>query len=146
MSNSAALYNTFGNEVRSKIVQDTLITYLDNATIKFVLPEASTALLTGLTTTGTESINPAELDQISQQLVSMGFGDANARTLAIVLIRVAKIDGVNPQVYFDLNMSALELAVDTYNLINQQRPAGNRIGLTKPISNNKSPAGALIKP
>lgn len=146
MTGSTSLYNTFGNEVKSKIVQDTLISYLENATIKFVLPEASTELLTGLTKFSTESINPAELDQVSQQLVSMGFGEANAKALALVLIRVAKAEGKSPQAYFDLNSSSLELAVDVYNLINQQRPVGNRIGLVKPIDNSTSPAGALIKP
>lgn len=146
MAGSTSLYNTFGNEVKSKIVQDTLVSYLENATIKFVLPEASTELLTGLTNFSTENINPAELDQVSQQLVSMGFSEANAKALSIVLIRVAKAEGKNPQDYFNLNLSSLELAVDVYNLINQQRPAGNRIGLVKPLDNSKSPAGALIKP
>lgn len=146
MAGSTSLYNTFGNEVKSKIVQDTLVTYLENATVKFVLPEASTELLTGLTTLSTANIDPAELDQVNQQLVSMGYGEANAKALSIVLIRVAKSQGKKPQEYFNLNLSSLELAVDVYNLINQQRPAGNRIGLVKPMDNSISPAGALIKP
>lgn len=146
MQSSASLYNTFGNEIKNKVVQDTLVTYLNNSTVNFVLPEASAELLTTLTTNITEYIDPMELDQINQQLVAMGYQDANARTLAIVLIRVAKISGISPLEYFNLNQSSLELALGTYALINEQRPAGNRIGLVQPIDNSKSPAGALIKP
>lgn len=146
MQSSASLYNTFGNEVKTKIVQDTLVTYLENSTVNFVLPEASAELLTTLTTNVTEHIDPSELDQINQQLVSMGFDQANAKTLAIVLIRVARISGINALEYFNLNQSSLELALGTYALINEQRPVGNRIGLVKPIDNAASPAGALIKP
>ena len=43
---SASLYNTFGNEVQYKIAQDTLVAYIDNASIKFPLPEASSEILT----------------------------------------------------------------------------------------------------
>lgn len=146
MISSSTLYNTFGNEIKTKIVQDTLISYLENATVKFVLPEASVSLLTTLTTGSTENIDPVMLDQVTQQLITQGFNEANAKTLAIVLVRVAKRAGISPIEYFNLNQSSLELAVGTYNLINEQRPAGNRIGLVLPTNNGESSAGSLIKP
>lgn len=146
MAESFSLYNTFGNDLKTTIIQDTLVSYLENSTIKFVLPEASTELLTLSADQIPSSINPNDLDQVSQQLVSLGYGEANALALAVVLIRVAKSSGVNPLEYFKLNQASLSLAAATYDLINEQRPVGNRIGLVIPTDNSKSPAGSLIKP
>ena len=42
---STSLYTTFGNEVKYEIRNDTLVAFLENATIKFPLPEASSEIL-----------------------------------------------------------------------------------------------------
>ena len=42
---SSSLYNTFGNELRYDVLQSTLAVFLENATIKFPLPQASSEIL-----------------------------------------------------------------------------------------------------
>jgi len=139
-----SLYLTFGNERKYRITQDTLVAYLENATIKFPLPEASSELLSELA--DTTSINPQELDTVKSRLISIGFGEPSAVTMASVLIQVAKTQGVSPMEYFSLNEASLKLAIDTYTTINALRPSGNRIGLTTPIENKRSRQRTLIKP
>ena len=144
MADSTTLYNTFGNELKYRINQDTLEAYLENATIKFPLPEASSTILSELAPP--ESVNPQELDAVKSKLESIGFGKANARAMSAVLIQVARSQGVSPLEYFSVNQASLKLAVDTYDTINMLRPPGNRIGLTAPLDNSKSRYANLIKP
>jgi hypothetical protein len=144
MASSTNLYNTFGNELKYRISQGTLEAYLENATIKFPLPEASSTILGELAPI--DSVNPQELDAVRGELERIGFGQANARAMAAVLIQVAKSQGVSPLTYFDLNAASLKLAIDTYETINLLRPPGNRIGLTSAKDNQKSRASSLIQP
>lgn len=143
---STSLYNTFGNEVKYQVVKDTLVAYLENATVKFPLPEASAEILSTLLSDTAPTINPDELDQIEQRLVKSGFGAANARALAQVLIQVAAAQGVSPLSYFSVNDSSLKLTIDTYQTINALRPVGNRINLVLPKKNSASNYKNLIKP
>ncbi len=144
MASSTNLYNTFGNELKYRISQGTLEAYLENATIKFPLPEASSTILGELAPI--DSVNPQELDAVRGELERIGFSQANARAMAAVLIQVAKSQGVSPLTYFDLNAASLKLAIDTYETINLLRPPGNRIGLTSAKDNQKSRASSLIQP
>ena len=77
---STSLYTTFGNEVKYQVTQGTLVAYLENATIKFPLPEASVDILENLA--DTRHINPVELDTITTRLQKIGFADAKAKTMA----------------------------------------------------------------
>lgn len=141
---SEKLYTTFGNDLKYRVTQDTLVAYLDNATIKFPLPEASAEILSELATP--ENINPQQLEIVQTRLVSIGFNQAKARTMAAVLIQVASTQGVDPLVYFEANEQSLKLAIDTYTTINLLRPSGNRINVISPIENSKSRYSKLIKP
>lgn len=143
---STSLYNTFGNEVKYQVVKDTLVAYLENATVKFPLPEASAEILATLLSDTAKSINPDLLDQVEQRLVKSGFGAANARALAQVLMQVAEAQGVNPLSYFSVNDSSLKLTIDAYQTINALRPVGNRINLVMPKKNSSSSYGKIIKP
>jgi len=143
---STSLYNTFGNEIKYQVVKDTLVAYLENATIKFPLPEASAEILATLLTDTAKAVNPDVLDQIEQRLIKTGFGAANARALAQVLIQVAEAQGVSPMSYFSVNDSSLKLTIDTYQTINALRPVGNRINLVMPKKNSSSNYGKIIKP
>lgn len=141
---SANLYDTFGNEVEYKITQDTMVQYLKDATIKFVLPEASSEIVGGLVKP--ESVNPVELDMVKSKLISLGFGEPNALALSAVLVKLAKDQGISPLDYFKDSSLSLKLAIDTYKTINMLRPPGNRIGLAKKKTNSKSRYKSLIKP
>lgn len=141
---SEKLYVTFGNEQKYKITQDTLVSFLENSTIDFPLPEASAELLSDLSNFRT--INPAKLDAVLTRLKNIGFKDANARTMASVLLQVAEIENRDPMEYFSLNEASLQLAIETYRTINSLRPKGNRIGLTAPSNNNKSRYKTIIQP
>lgn len=118
---STSLYDTFGNEVGTRINQQTIERYLKDATVKFVLPEATSEILSELNLGG-ESINKPLFDAVFSNLVSLGFSDPNARAMASVLLPVAQQQGVNPLDYFKDSDVALKLAVDTYNAINILRP------------------------
>lgn len=141
---STSLYNTFGNEVKYQYIQDTLVQYLENATIKFPLPEASSEILGELA--DTKAINPVELETVQGRLVSIGFGEPNARAMAAVLISVAKDQGISPMEYFSVNEASLKLTIDTYEAMNLIRPKGNRVGLSPIISNKRSRHAKLIRP
>lgn len=143
---STSLYNTFGNEVKYQLVKDTLVAYLENATIKFPLPEASAEILATLLNSKQQVINSDLLDQVEQRLVKTGFGAANARALSQVLIQVAEAQGVSVLSYFGVNDSSLKLTIDTYQTINALRPVGNRINLVLPKKNSSSKYRNLIKP
>jgi hypothetical protein len=143
---SVSLYDTFGNETKYQYNEDTLVAYLENATIKFPLPEASTDILSSLFKDSSDPIDSNLLEQVQQRLVKTGFKDANARAMADVLIRVAREQRVNVMDYFEVNSNTLKLTVDTYQTINTLRPVGNRINLVKPLNNAKTLFRDLIKP
>ncbi len=143
---SRSLYDTFGNETKYQIVEDTLVAYLENATIKFPLPEASSEILSTLLTSNVEYLNSDVLDQVEQKLIKSGFKAANARAMAQVLMQVASAQNVSPLTYFSVNNDTLKLTVDTYNTINALRPVGNRVNLVLPIRNSSSKYKTLIKP
>lgn len=144
MATGTSLYATFGNEVKLRVQRGTLEAYLENATIKFPLPEAASTILSDLTKP--EAINPQYLEQVQSQLEHIGFQKPAARAMASVLIHVAHAEGVNPMQYFDLNAASLKLAVDTYKTINLIRPKGNQIGLAAPKRNTRTRPGRLIRP
>jgi hypothetical protein len=144
--NSTSLYDTFGNEVKYQQFQGTLVAYLENATVKFPLPEASTDILSKLFDDKDDAINPALLDQVEQRLIKSGFKDANAKTMASVLIRVAAVERVNVMDYFEVNSNSLKLTVDTYTTINALRPVGNRINLVRPLNNAQTLFNDIIRP
>jgi hypothetical protein len=141
---SASLYTTFGNEIKYEIQQDTLVAYLEDATIKFPLPEASSEILSELVDMST--INPVDLDVVLAKLTEIGFSKANGKAMAAVLISVAKSQGVSPMEYFEVNEASLKLTQDAYKTINMMRPAGNRIGLSRRKENKKSRYGNMIRP
>lgn len=143
---STSLYNTFGNEVKYQISQNTLVAYLENATVKFPIPEASTDILSKLFQDKDDPINPTLLEQVQQRLIKSGFKEANAKAMAEVLIRVAAVERVNVMDYFEVNNNSLKLTVDTYNAINALRPVGNRINLVRPLNNSTTNFRRLIQP
>ena len=144
--NSTSLYDTFGNEVKYQISQNTLIAYLENATVKFPIPEASTDILSKLFQDRDTSINPTLLEQVQQRLIKSGFKEANAKAMADILIRVAAVERVNVMDYFEVNNNSLKLTVDTYEAINAMRPVGNRINLVRPLTNSSTKFRQLIQP
>ena len=143
---STSLYETFGNEVKYQISQNTLIAYLENATVKFPIPEASTDILSKLFQDKDDPINPVLLEQIQQRLIKSGFKEANARAMADILIRVAAVERVNVMDYFEVNNNSLKLTVSTYEAINAMRPVGNRINLVRPLNNSATKFRQLIQP
>lgn len=143
---SVSLYDTFGNEVKYQVTQNTLIAYLENATVKFPLPEASTDILASLFKDSTDSVDFNLLEQVEQRLIKSGFKEANAKAMADVLIRVAAQQRINPLDYFNVNDNTLKLTVDTYKTINALRPVGNRINLVRPLDNSTTLYKDLIKP
>jgi hypothetical protein len=144
--NSTSLYDTFGNEVKYQISQNTLIAYLENATVKFPIPEASTDILSKLFQDKDDAINPTLLEQVQQRLIKSGFKEANAKAMADILIRVAAVERVNVMDYFEVNNNSLKLTVDTYEAINAMRPVGNRINLVRPLNNSATKFRQLIQP
>ena len=143
---SSSLYETIGNEVKYQISQNTLIAYLENATVKFPIPEASTDILSKLFQDKDDPINPVLLEQIQQRLIKSGFKEANARAMADILIRVAAVERVNVMDYFEVNNNSLKLTVSTYEAINAMRPVGNRINLVRPLNNSATKYKQLIQP
>jgi hypothetical protein len=143
---SVNLYDTFGNEVKYQVTQNTLVAYLENATVKFPLPEASADILSKLFEDKDDPVDSNLLEQIEQRLVKSGFKNANAKAMANILIRVAAQQLVNPMDYFSVNNNSLKLTVDTYQTINALRPVGNRINLVRPLNNSATRFKDLIKP
>ena len=143
---STSLYNTFGNEVKYQISQNTLVAYLENATVKFPIPEASTDILSKLFQDKDDPINPTLLEQVQQRLIKSGFKEANAKAMADILIRVAAVERVNVMDYFEVNNNSLKLTVNTYEAINAMRPVGNRINLVRPLNNSATKFRQLIQP
>jgi hypothetical protein len=143
---STSIYNTFGNDVSYKIVQDTLVAYIDNASIKFPLPEASSEILSQIAAPKDTPIDPSTLSVIQTKLQSIGFKKSNARAMSRVLIKVAEVQGLHPTTYFEMNQNSLKLTVDAYAAINAYRPAGNKIDLKTPTLNSRSKLSDLIQP
>ena len=141
---STSLYDTFGNEVGTRINQQTLERYLKDATIKFVLPEATSELLAELSVPG--SIDKPLYDAVLSKLINLGFAEPNAKAMTSVLLPVAQQQGVNPLDYFVDSDAALKLAVDTYNAINILRPPGSRIGLSAVPQIKRTGIQQLIRP
>ena len=63
------MYDTFGGEISYKIANDTLVAYIDNSSIKFPLPEASSEILADLAKVKELAIDPQKLDVIKTKLV-----------------------------------------------------------------------------
>lgn len=141
---STSLYDTFGNEVSSRINQQTIERYLRDATVKFVLPEATSELLAELGTQ--KSVDKPLFDAVVSKLENLGFKTANAVSMASVLLPVAQQQGVNPLDYFSDSEAALKLAIDTYDALNVLRPPGNRIGLIAYVKPNRTGIKQLVKP
>lgn len=143
---SISLYDTFGNEPKYKFSEGVLIAYLENATVKFPLPEASTDILSTLFDEKDAPIDSTLLEQVEQRLVKSGFKPANAKAMANILIRVAAAKRVNVMDYFEVNSNSLKLTIDTYSTINALRPIGNRINLVSPLNNATTRYKQLIQP
>jgi hypothetical protein len=141
---SEKLYVTFGNERKYRITQSTLTQFLENSTIPFPLPEATSELLASFAQP--DAIDPVQLTTVKTRLESIGFGEPAARTMASVLIQVAREQGVSPMEYFEVNDASLKLTRDAYQIINELRPSGNRIGLTAPLNNRRSRFSQQIQP
>ena len=143
---SSSLYDTFGNEPKVTLTGDTLVYYLENATIKFPLPEASTDILSKLADPRENNYNPVKADMVKSKLIKAGYSEANATALTPVLMKVANIQGIDPLEFFNANANTLNLTVDAYNAMNQLRPVGSRVGILVSNINTASKAKSLIKP
>lgn len=143
---SSSLYDTFGNTTKYKVVQDTLVAYLEDATINFPLPEASSELLAELTKQNNKTFDPAKISMISSKLQKTGFKKPTAVAMTDVLLNVADAQGIDPLEYFEVNKNTLKLTVDAYNAMNKLRPVGSRIGFVSPTKNVKSKVAGLIQP
>lgn len=141
---SVSLYDTFGNEVRYRISAGVVEAYLENSTIKFPLPEASSDILGGLVVQG--NLNPQIVEQVRLRLVSIGFREAKATVMSQILTQVANAQGVHPFEYFEDRDTAVRLTQDAYDTMNKLRPSGNRVGLSAPLKNSKSRFKDIIKP
>lgn len=127
------------------MVADTLVAYLENATIKFPLPEASADILGRLTDPQSRNFDPAKYFMVNSKLVKLGFKKPKADTLTDILMQVATAQNVDPLDFFSVNTNTLNLTLDAYRAINNLRPAGSRVGLMLPTLNRKSRAAALIR-
>lgn len=142
---STSLYETFGSEIKYRLTQNKLEAYLDNASVKFPVPEASSQLLADLAKVKDVAIDPVKLDVVRTKLVAIGFKKPNANAMAQVLIQVAKVQNVDPMQYFEMNLNTLKLSVDAFNAINSIRPAGNKIDLKTTLDNSRSKVSKLIQ-
>ncbi len=124
---------------------DTLIAYINNATINFPLPEASSEILSTLRDSNYKIKDVQLLNMVQAKLEKSGFKQANASALAPVLMQVAEAQNINALEFFEINANALNLALDAYNAINALRPVGSRIGLFTSNVNSNSPASGLIQ-
>ena len=106
---STSLYDTFGNQIEYKVLQSTLTTFLENATIKFPLPQASSQILGDFAENSVQHIDGPMLEQINLRLEKLGIKEANARALAIVLIKVAEQQNISPIDFFSINENTLNI-------------------------------------
>jgi len=142
---SSSLYETFGSEINYKFTAGKLEAYLDNASVKFPLPEASSEILAELAKVKEIAIDPQKLDVIKTKLVAIGFSQSNANAMAKVLIQIAKVQNVDPTAYFDMNADTLKLSVDAFEAMNAIRPAGNKVDIKESVDNSRSKVAKLIK-
>lgn len=142
---SASLYHTFGNEIEYKVLQSTLATFLKNATIKFPLPQASSQILGDFAENSVTHIDGPMFEQINLRLIKLGFKEANAKALGLVLIKVAEQQNMSPIDFFSINENTLNITKQAYDAINELRPNGNRVNLVTPKNNSKSPVSKLLK-
>ena len=142
---SSSLYETFGSEINYKFTAGKLEAYLENASVKFPLPEASSEILADLAKVKELAIDPQKLDVIKTKLVAIGFSLSNANAMAKVLIQIAKVQDIDPTAYFDMNADTLKLSVDAFEAMNAVRPAGNKVDIKNSIDNSRSKAATLIK-
>ena len=142
---STSLYNTFGNQIKYDVVADTLVAYLENATIKFPLPEASADILSKLTDPQTKNFDPAKYFMVNSKLVKLGFKKPKADALTDILMQVATAQNIDPLDYFSINTNTLNLTLDAYRAINNLRPVGSRVGIISPTQNSKSRVASLIR-
>jgi len=142
---STSLYETFGSEINYKFTAGKLEAYLENASVKFPLPEASSKILADLAKVKDVAIDPQKLDVIKTKLVAIGFGVSNANAMAKVLIQIAKVQNVDPTAYFDMNADTLKLSVDAFEAMNAVRPAGNKVDIKESLENSRSKVAKLIK-
>ena len=142
---STSLYETFGSEINYKFTAGKLEAYLENASVKFPLPEASSEILVDLAKVKEVAIDPQKLDVIKTKLVAIGFGKSNANAMAKVLIQISNVQNVDPTSYFDMNADVLKLSVDAFEAMNAVRPAGNKVDLKTTIDNSRSKVAKLIK-
>jgi hypothetical protein len=143
---SSSLYDTFGNQTKYDVIGDTLVAYLEDATIKFPLPEATSQQLATLLDPKERNYDSTKAAMILSKLVKLGFSKANATALTPVLMKVAQVQKVDPLEFFSVNTNTLNLALDAYKAINNLRPVGSRVGLIAPLNNSKSRVANLIKP
>jgi|TARA_R110001606_G_scaffold376007_4_gene534488 hypothetical protein len=142
---STSLYDTFGNEIQYNVLQSTLTTFLENATIKFPLPQASSQILGDYAEDSVIHIDGNMLEQIQLRLEKLGFKKPNARALSVVLIKVAQQQGISPIDFFTINENTLNITKQAYEAINALRPDGSRVNLVTPKNNSKSPVNKLLK-
>jgi len=143
---STSLYNTFGNATKYDIIDGALHAFLDSATVKFPLPEASSELLATLTQASNKTFDPAKTSMVESKLQKAGFKKPAAKAMTEVLLTVADAQGIDPLDYFDVNENSLNLTVDAYNAMNSLRPIGSRVGIAVPTVNSKSRVAGLIQP
>ena len=141
-----SLYETFGNESSYTVRQGKLVKFLENSTIAFPIPEASVDILTTMLDTEQDGIEATRIDTVKARLINIGFDKLTTNALAIALIKIAKMQGVHPMSYFDMNDDAIRLAADTYAALNTVRPKGNLVGLTSLKDNSKSRVSKTIRP
>ena len=72
---SSSLYETFGSEINYKFTAGKLEAYLDNASVKFPLPEASSEILAELAKVKEIAIDPQKLDVIKKKLMHIKYDD-----------------------------------------------------------------------
>ena len=142
---SSSLYDTFGNEISYQVKRGILTAYIDNSTINFPLPQASSELLENFANP-IDTMNQQYLDMIKSKLEKIGFKKANAKALAPVLITVATELNLDVLEFFKDSDASLQLTTDAYDAINLQRPAGSRVTILTPTVNSKSKASTLIQP
>lgn len=143
-NSSISMYDTFGNEVSYRINAGVVEAYIENSTIKFPLPEASSDILGGLVVKS--KLNPELVELVKAKLKAVGFKDAKATVMSQILTQVAENQGVHPFEYFDNTAAAVKLTQDGYATMNKLRPKGNRVGIKSELKNSKSRYKDTIRP
>ena len=143
---SQSLYETFGNEQNVILLNEMLTIFLENSTVDFPLPQASSQILGSFNDKNTlEHINGPLLEQIKMRLLGSGFSEANANALSLVLLQVSEQQNIHPFEFFELSTNTLKITKEAYNAINALRPSGNRVNLVTPLKNSNSRVKDIIK-